>query len=72
MLASTATTAQQMGQGQQATRSIIAHTSTNLAAAGKNHQMHAPATEAEKAAIQQRLKMYPHQPDMDTGHTMYR
>jgi hypothetical protein len=67
-----AATAQQTGQGQQATRPPLANTSTSTTAAGKSRQTRAPATEAEKAAVQQKLKTYPHQPDTDAGRAAYR
>jgi hypothetical protein len=71
-LVSTPSTICQAGQGQQTTQTIIAQMNPSTPATGRNHQICTPAMEAEKAATQQRLKTYTHQPDTDMGCMMYR
>jgi hypothetical protein len=68
----TAPTAQQVGQVQQTTQTIIAQLNPNTSVAGRNCPTHPLATEVEKMATQQRLRTYPHQPDTDAGCAMYR
>jgi hypothetical protein len=71
-LENTAPTAWQAGQVQQTAWTIIAQLNPNMLVAGRNCQTCPPAMEAEKMATQQRLRTYLHQPDTDTGCTMYR
>jgi hypothetical protein len=71
-LASTFATTRQAGQGQQTARTVVVQTNPSTPVTGRNRQTRTPAMEAEKAAIQQRLKTYPHQPDTDAGRATYR
>jgi hypothetical protein len=66
--ASTATP--QPRQGQPSMTNSRANQGTGSTSRGR--QPRAPPTDADKVAIQQKLTVYPHQPDTDTGRATYR
>ena len=67
-----ASATRQTGQSHQIAQPTFDRTTPSASTPGRNRQPRAPATEAEKAAIQQKLKAYPHQPDTDAGRVTYR
>jgi hypothetical protein len=62
----------QVGQNHQIAQPTLDCTTPSISTPGMNHQLHTLAMEVEKVAIQQRLKAYPHQPDIEAGQAVYR
>jgi hypothetical protein len=67
-----ASVTKQTGQSHQIVQPTFNQTTPSASTPGRNCQPYTLATEVEKAAIQQKLKAYPHQPDTDAGQATYR